>query len=82
MTQILQTVIIFFAPVYYPPWVLPEGLRLLAYLWPTTHAALALKGSLGGGLNPSSLVSLFVLVLFCLVSLVLIPLRLDWRGRR
>lgn len=82
LTQILQTVIIFFAPVYYPPSVLPEGLRLLAYLWPTTHAALALKGSLGGELSPSSLVSLFVLVLFCLVSLVLIPLRLDWRGRR
>lgn len=82
LTQILQTLIIFFAPVYYPPSVLPEGLRLLAYLWPTTHAALALKGSLGGELNPSSLVSLFVLVLFCLVSLVLIPLRLDWRGRR
>ncbi len=82
LTQILQTVIIFFAPVYYPPSVLPEGLRLLAYLWPTTHAALALKGSLGGEPYPSSLVSIFVLVMFCLASLVLIPLRLDWRGRR
>ncbi len=82
LTQILQTVIIFFAPVYYPPSVLPEPLRLLAYLWPTTHSALALKGSLGGELHPSTLVSISVLVLFCLVSLVLIPLRLDWRGRR
>jgi hypothetical protein len=41
--------------------VLPEPLRLLAYLCPTT---------------------LSVLALYCLVSLLLTPLRLDCRGRR
>jgi len=80
LTQILQTVIVFFAPVYYPPEVLPEFLRMTSYLWPTTHAATAIRAAITGD-TAAVYTSVAVLAGFCLVSLVLVPMRLDWRAR-
>lgn len=82
LTQILQTVIVFFAPVYYPPAALPDPLRVVAHLWPTTHAATALHAAISGHTGPALYAPVLVLAAFCAVSLVLIPLRLDWRARR
>jgi ABC-2 type transport system permease protein len=81
LTQVLQTVIIFFAPVYFPPEVLPDFLRVIAQIWPTTHAATALHATITGVTGAVLYASVALLLVFCLVSLVLIPLRLDWRGR-
>lgn len=81
LTQILQTVIIFFAPVYYPPEVLPKFLRVIAYLWPTTYSATAINAAISGD-AAGVYRSVVVLAGFCLVSLVLVPMRLDWRGRK
>lgn len=81
LTQILQTVIIFFAPVYYPAAVLPVFLRIIAFLWPTTHAATAIRAAILGD-TAAMYQSVAVLVGFCLVSLVLVPMKLDWRGKK
>lgn len=81
VTQILQTIIIFFAPIYYPLAALPGPFRLTAFLFPTTYAAQALRGAVSGQALLSFWPSIAVLAGFALVSLVLVPLRLDWRGR-
>jgi len=77
-TQILQVVVVFFSPVYYPAALLPDWLRLLSNLWPTTHAASALHAALNGdqvGLIKSAL----ILVAYTLLTLVLVPRKLPWR---
>lgn len=81
-TQILQTIIIFFAPVYFPASVLPEWLRYLSLVWPTTHAASALQSITTGGPTETVWMSTLILLGFCVFSLVLVPLRLDWRARQ
>lgn len=80
-TQVLQTVVIFFGPIYFPLDALPAPLRWLAHLWPTTYAAQALRGAVAG--DPLSAIALPTLVLigFIIVSLVLVPMKLDWRSR-
>ncbi|MGC9075554.1 MAG: ABC transporter permease [Candidatus Bipolaricaulaceae bacterium] len=80
VTQILQTVIIFFAPIYYSPEVLPRFLQITSYLWPTTYAATAVRAAISG--DPTVYRSIAVLAGFCLMSLVLVPMKLDWRGKK
>lgn len=80
-TQVLQTIIIFFAPVFFPLEALPIPLQFTSYLWPTTYAAYALRGAIEGASLSSLWPSILALVAFTVVSLVLVPLKLDWRGR-
>ncbi len=80
-TQILQTVIIFFGPVYYPPESLPETLRWTARLWPTTYAAEAMRGAMRGEPIGEIWIPIAVLAGFVIASLVLVPMRLRWRSR-
>jgi|SRR5579884_3807039 len=79
-TQVLQTIIVFFAPIFYPLSALPWPLRLTARLWPTTYAAEALRGAVAGAPVAALWRPLLVLAAFAALSLVLIPRKLDWRG--
>lgn len=80
-TQILLPVITLFAPVYYSSDVMPQAMRLASHLFPTTYAADALRRSVKNDYSSQFWLSLVVLGIFVLISLVLVPMRLDWRGR-
>jgi ABC-2 type transport system permease protein len=81
VTQVLQTIIIFFGPIYYPLSALPSPLRLTARLWPTTYAAEALRAAARGEPLIQFWQPVAVLAGFVGLSLVLVPLKLEWRSR-
>lgn len=81
-TQILQAVLILFAPVYLPADLLPLPLRVISLAFPTTHAATALRASLSGESLEVFWPQLAVLAGFACLSLWLVPRRLDWRGNK
>lgn len=81
VTQILQTVIVFFGPIYYPINSLPAPLQWIAHLWPTTYAARAFRAAMRGDTLGQMWISLAVLAGFVMLSLVLVPMKLEWRGR-
>jgi len=80
-TQVLQTVITLLAPVYLPADALPGPLRVTSLLWPTTHAALALRAVMIGAPFAAYWSSVAVLAGYAFVSFVVIPRRLEWRRR-
>lgn len=57
-TQVVVWPLLLLAPVYYPESLIPEPLRGLAYLLPTTHMALSIRGVLQ--LNPAAMWTGFV----------------------
>jgi ABC-2 type transport system permease protein len=71
---------IFFAPVYFPAEAMPEPLRSSSVIWPTTHAAAALRGLAAGQSLADVLPALLVLALFAVALTILAPARLSWRG--
>ncbi len=80
-TQILQTVIIFFGPIFYPLDSLPALLQWTARLWPTTYSADALRAAIRGEAASQLWPPILALLAFVILSLMLVPMRLDWRGR-
>jgi ABC-2 type transport system permease protein len=80
-TQVLQTIIIFFGPIYYPLESLPQPLQWIARLWPTTYAAEAVRGAMGGVPAEQLWLPIAALTGFVGLSLVLVPMKLEWRTR-
>ncbi|MFN3346626.1 MAG: ABC transporter permease, partial [Candidatus Bipolaricaulaceae bacterium] len=81
VTQIVDPILVFFAPVYMPQTMLPIWLRYIAQVLPTMHVARLLRGALGhvtGGIWES----IVILVGFVIVSFILVERGLDWRGER
>lgn len=81
VTQILNPVLLFFAPVYMPESALPTFLRYTAWFLPTTHVARLLRGAFGepgGGIWQS----IVILLAFITFSVIFVHLGLDWRGDR
>lgn len=81
ITQILQTVILNFGPIYISLASLPTPLQWVARAWPTTYSAEALRSAVNERPLADYLLPLVVLVGFVTVSLVLVPRRLSWRRR-
>lgn len=79
-TQVVQPLIILFAPVYFPLEQLPFVLQVTARLLPTTYSAGALRGVMAGEGLLELYPELLILLGFAVISLVLVPLKLDWRG--
>ena len=79
-TQVLQTVITLLAPVFVPPEALLVPLQAASLVWPTTHAALALRAAMAGEAVAAYWPSLAVLAALAVVSLALVPLKLEWRS--
>lgn len=80
-TQILQNLIVFLGPVYYPASALPTPLRITAQLWPTTYAAESLRGVMRGESWERLWLPVIVLLGFVVASLALVPRMLAWRAR-
>jgi ABC-2 type transport system permease protein len=80
-TQVLQTIVTLLAPVFVPLEALPGPLRVTSQLWPTTHAALALRAAMTGAPPEVFWPPVMILAGFAAVSLGLVPRRLDWRAR-
>lgn len=80
-TQILQNLVIFFAPVYLAPEALPAWLRTVSQIWPTTHAAAALRLAVSGGDGAGFWAAAGVLLVMAVVSVALVPWKLEWRSR-
>lgn len=81
VTQILQNLVIFFAPVYLAPEALPAWLRLASQVWPTTHAATALRLAVSGEEGTAYWAAVGILLVMALVSVALVPRKLEWRSR-
>lgn len=80
-TQIVQPLIVLFAPVYIPLEQLPYPLQITAHFLPTTYAARALRGALTGASVLQIWPEILILLGFTIVSLGLIPWKLDWRAK-
>lgn len=81
LTQIVQNIIIFFAPVYLPSERLPIALKFTSKLVPTTYVANAVR-SVVAGMPLRDIWSDMAILLACaVISLALVPLRLNWRQR-
>jgi len=81
MSSLLATLLSFLPPVYYPISLVPEGIRWLAYLAPTTHVALLAKGSLGiaSMSAPSIVLSWAVLLGYTILFVFLATRKARWR---
>jgi len=81
-TQVIQPLLVLFAPVYMPIQRLPDALQITSRIIPTTYVADAMRGALGGSsMNPLYL-NLGVLILSGVASLSLALRRASWRVGR
>jgi ABC-2 type transport system permease protein len=67
LTDTLGAGLIFLAPVYYPPEMMPRVLRMFAQLLPTAFAARAVQTTLAGGVGIGK--DLLALSLFAVITL-------------
>lgn len=81
VTQVAQTIIIFFAPIFVPAARLPQFLQHTAVLMPTTYVAHGLLAAMSGQPVGSYGLDVAVLAAFTIASLGLAPLKLQWRQR-
>jgi len=81
ISSILSLMLTILPPIFYPIEVIPEILRPLAYIIPTTHSALLLKHSVGiMNLSVNEiLLSWLYLVLFFIFSILLAVRKARWR---
>ncbi|MED9903356.1 MAG: ABC transporter permease [Lachnospiraceae bacterium] len=77
-TQVIQPVIVYCAPVFMPLEQMPQSIKYISYLIPTTHVANALRASLGGQFD---WVSIGILVIFSIISIILVEFKMDWRQK-
>src|SRR6266446_8765024 len=77
LTDTLGAGLIFLAPVYYEPAMMPRALRVFAELLPTTFAARAVQTTLGGGHAIG--IDLLALGLTAVVTLALGFRLMEWR---
>lgn len=76
ITQIIQPIMVFVAPVFIPENLLPTVLLYITYFFPTRYAACAIRSALQGGVDWFSIV---ILCAFCLGSFIWIEKHMDWR---
>ena len=69
----------FLSPMFFPLQLLPEPLRVIAWLLPTTYLADALRSLLGSYQGTHFLVDILFLSICTIVSLFLVQWKLDWR---
>ncbi len=79
LTDTLGAGLVFLAPVYYAPEMMPRSLRMFAQLLPTTFATRAVKTTLGGGHAIG--VDLLALSLMAIATLALGFRLMRWRER-
>ena len=78
VTQIIQPLIVYCAPVFRPFESMPKIMQYISYLVPTTYVSNALRKSFVGEFD---LISILVLLLFSIVSVYLVEYKIDWRQK-
>ena len=76
LTQIVQPVIVFCAPVFVPKEALPKWLAIISNIIPTKYVAAALRSACIGVVDWLSLLVLFI---FCIISIFVVDRAMDWR---
>src|SRR5712691_7104018 len=79
LTDTLGAGLVFLAPVYYAPEMMPRSLRMFAQLLPTTFATRAVKTTLGGGHAIG--VDMLALSLMAIATLALGFRLMRWREK-
>lgn len=78
ITQILQPLIVYCAPVFVPLESMPRFMRVISMFIPTTYVASALRNSFIGVFDWQNII---VLVAFCGLSMYLVEYKIDWRQK-
>jgi len=78
ITQILQPLIVYCAPVFIPLESMPNYMRVASIFIPTTYVASALRNSFIGVFDWQSIM---ILAAFCGFSMYLVEYRIDWRQK-
>lgn len=78
ITQVLQPLIVYCAPVFIPVESMPTILRAISYFIPTSYVANAVRASLNGLVDGKSIL---ILLAFCIVSIYLVEFKIDWRQK-
>lgn len=77
-TQVIQPLIVYCAPVFVPSEQMPQMIKYISYMIPTTHVANALRSSFNGQFDWKSI---GILVIFSIVSIILVEFKMDWRQK-
>lgn len=77
ITQVIQPIFVFCAPVFIPASKMPKFMFYISRVMPTTYVASALRDSCRGIYDIKSILILFIL---SLISIVLIETKIDWRN--
>lgn len=75
LTQIVQPVIVFLAPVLIPKSVLPMSIKYISVIMPTTYISEAFRAALN---NRIALSEIIILTVISIVSVYLVTNKLDW----
>lgn len=78
ITQVLQPLIVYCAPVFVPLESMPRFMRVISMFIPTTYVASALRNSFSGIFDWKNIT---ILVIFCVLSIYLVEFRIDWRQK-
>lgn len=78
LTQILQPIIVYCAPVFTPAEKMPNMIRIVSHFIPTTYVAKALRSSFVGVFDWTDIL---MLVAFCAISVILVEFKIDWRQK-
>ncbi|SHJ30411.1 ABC transporter permease [Lutispora thermophila] len=76
LTQVLQPLVVYLAPVFIPVEHMPKLLNIVSYAIPTRYVANALRASCSGTYD---LYSLNTLLIFSIISIILIENKMEWR---
>ena len=77
ITQVIQPIFVFCAPVFIPVSKMPNFMFYISRFIPTTYVASALRDSCKGIYDIRSILILFML---SLISIILIETKMDWRS--
>lgn len=80
VTQIVDPLVIFLAPVYISVESLPRFLQCTSRLLPTTYVARALRASISGAVTRQTWLDIGFLILWTIVSLSIASVKLSWRA--
>lgn len=78
ITQILQPIIIYCAPVFIPSQNMPKVMQVISWFIPTTYVASALRNSFNGIFDWFNIA---ILIAFCVISVYLVEFKIDWRQK-
>lgn len=78
VTQVVQPIIVYCAPVFLPLNSMPKFIQIASAFIPTTYIANAIRCSFHGCLDTKNIICI---CFFCIVSVFLVEKKIDWRQK-